>query len=255
MVQHDDFWDTIARNVQVHRSNVRQMIASAVVLDDGTEIPTDVLLCGTGWDARYPFISEEQANALGLPCDFHQQSPEQRRMWEELTARADEQILRDFPMLATPPEPGRRQGKRTPARLWAGIASLSDPSIVFLGRVYLANSFRVAEVQAIWATAYLDGTIAQPQIDQARWEVAYMNAFSKWRYPAYGADGLFFFNDLLGYTDKLLRDVGLKSHRRDWWTDWEAPCLASDLRDTKDEYCSMQRLAHDSWSMCETVLQ
>ena len=64
-----------------------------------------------------------------------------------------------------------------------------------------------------------------------------MAAFSRRRYPSRGATGTFFHFDVVGYTDKLMRDIGLVSHRQGgWWADLTAPCLASDFKDAKDEY-------------------
>lgn len=63
-----------------------------------------------------------------------------------------------------------------------------------------------------------------------------MNAFSRRRYPSHGAAGDFLFFELVWYTDKLLGDVGLKSHRKGWWTDWVEPCLATDLQGAGEEY-------------------
>lgn len=234
-----DFWDTIARNVHVERSDVKCIEPSTIILEDGSEVASDALFLGTGWKSHYPFFSQHHAYALGLPCDPEMQPAEERGTWQMLTKQADKQILGEFPMLASPPPPGTVEGRLTPARLYNGIASLYDSSIVFLGRTHISNAFRRAEAQAIWATAYLDGSVTLPTPEEAKREVAYMNAFSKWRYPAFGSDGLYFFNDLLGYTDKLLRDVGLSSHRKDWWTDNNKPCLASDFRDVKDEYLSL----------------
>ena len=49
LAQHDDFWDTIARNAYVHRKDICSMKPHAILLDDGSEVPADTLLCGTGW--------------------------------------------------------------------------------------------------------------------------------------------------------------------------------------------------------------
>lgn len=76
----------------------------------------------------------------------------------------------------------------------------------------LSNSFRNAEAQAIWTTAYFDKNVKLPDTEQAEKEIAEMNAFSKRRYPSLEAMGTFFHFDLVSYTDKLMEDIGLKSH-------------------------------------------
>ena len=119
------------------------------------------------------------------------------------------------------------------------IAPINDDSVAFAGHIYLSNAFRPAEAQAIWITAYFDHKVKLPPQEELEKEVAYMTAFSKRRYPSRGATGNYFHYEVVNYTDKLFRDVGLVSHRKGWWwQDLVYPCLASDLRGMKDEYIS-----------------
>ena len=214
------------------------MEATSVVLDDGRKVPTDVLLCGTGWRDDYPFLTSQQAHELGLPHDPGQDSKEEAESWKELIDAADQTIVKQYPILTRPPpdcKPKIGVG-HTPARLYNGIASLTDSSIIFLGRARLANNFRGAEAQAVWATAYWDGHFKLQPPKEAQREVAYMITFSRRRYPSRGVDGLNFHADLMWYTDRLASEAGLTSHRKGWWEDPEAPVIASDFRDCKDEY-------------------
>ncbi len=236
LAQHDDFWDTLARNVHVYRNDISSMRPHSIVLDDGTEISADVLLCGTGWKLNYPFFSKEQAHSLGLPHSPEEDSPEDAKLWNSLLESADRRVLAEFPLLKSPPPHRKPEVPTTTMRLYNCIAPLEDHSAIFLGRAHLSNSFRTAEAQAIWATAYFDGNVKMPSLEQAQREVAYMNAFSRRRYPSHGEAGDFLFFELVWYTDKLLGEVGLKSHRKGWWADWVEPCLATDFKDAKDEY-------------------
>ncbi len=238
MIQHDDFWDLVSQKVKIYRGQVSSTTTNSVVLDDGREVPTDILLCGTGWNVNYPFLSSEQIFELGLPHDPSKDSEEERQSWNDLMDAADRQILKQYPILARPPPDCKLIGRAnlTPARLYHGIAPLTDPSIVFLGRARMANNFRGAEAQAIWATAYWDGHATVPPFPQAQRQVAYMNAFSRRRYPSRGVDGINFHADLMWYTDALACEAGLTSHRKGWWEDEEEPCLASDFKDCAGEY-------------------
>ena len=238
MIQHDDFWDLVSQKVNIYRGDLSGTTANAIILDDGRQVPTDVLLCGTGWNANYPFFSSKQVFELGLPHDPCEDSKETRRSWNDLMESADQQILKQYPILARPPPERKPIGgtSLTPARLYHGIAPLTDTSIIFLGRARMSNNFRGAEAQAIWATAYWDGHVTIPTFEQAQREVAYMNAFSRRRYPSRGVDGINFHADLIWYTDTLSCEAGLTSHRKGWWEDPDEPCLASDFRDCKDEY-------------------
>ena len=217
--------------------NINQ--ANLIVLEDGRRVPTDVLLCGTGWNPDYSFFSSGLTLEFGLPHRPTKDSGEEAEVWNGLMEAADREIVNQYPILAQPP-PGFKPGTYdfcTPARLYNGMAALTDSSIVFLGRARVSNNFRVAEAQAIWATAYWDGHVKLPPFEQAQREVAYINAFSRRRYPAHRSiDGLDFHADLIWYTDKLLTDAGLSSHRKGWWEDADEPCLASDFRDCKIEY-------------------
>jgi dimethylaniline monooxygenase (N-oxide forming) len=239
MIQHEDFWDTIAKNVYVYRSDIRAMREESIILDDGSEVKSDVLFCGTGWSPHYPFITKEQAVHLGLPHD-PEEDPKESAKWETLLEAADQQVIAQFPQLATPPPHINRHPKTTPTRLYNCMAPLHDSTIVFLGAIHLSNSFRTAEAQAIWTTAHFDHHITTPPQQQAEAEIAYMTAFSRRRYPSHGAAGNYFHMDLVGYTDKLMSDVGLTSHRKGWWwRDLLDPCLAADFAGVREEYMHM----------------
>ncbi|KAL8705956.1 MAG: hypothetical protein Q9201_000950 [Fulgogasparrea decipioides] len=211
------------------------MKANSIVLDDGSEIAADVLLCGTGWSAQYPFFSKQQACELGLPHRPEDDPPDESRLWSALLKQAEQRVLSDFPILQHPPPHNAPDGPTTTLRMYNCIASLNDPSVVFLGRAHLSNSFRTSEAQAIWATAYFDGNVKMPPRAQAQRDIAYMNALSKKRYPSHGAVGDYLFFELVWYTDRLMDEVGLKSHRKGWLTDWVEPCLAADFKDVKKE--------------------
>ncbi|PQE12547.1 hypothetical protein CJF30_00002425 [Rutstroemia sp. NJR-2017a BBW] len=233
LAQHDDFWDTIAKHVTVHRKDITSMTSQGIILDDGIEVPTDALLCGTGWKSSYPFLSSTLSKSLGLP----QQYQKEDETWKALLKTADQLVLTKFPQLAHPPPNLRPTTPTTTSKLYKGIAPLSDQSIVFLGHIDISNSFRAAEAQAIWSTAYFDNKVTMPPLEQAQKDVAYMNAFSKRRYPTHGQKGDCFFFELVWYTDALMDEVGLRSHRRKgWWGDWVEPCLAEDFKDVVGEY-------------------
>ena len=239
MIQHEAFWDTIAQEVSIHRSNIRTMQANSILLEDGSELSSDVLFCGTGWSQHYPFLSKEQVIEFGLPHDPEGDNEALSQKWTTLLNAADKQVLEQFPVLANPPSHFERPTKSTGTRLYNGIAPQNDDSIAFLGHILVSNCFRNAEAQAIWTTAFFDKRMGLPETEQAEKEIAYMNAFSRRRYPSRGATGAFFHFDLVGYTNKLMRDIGLKSHRKGgWWSDLTSPCLASDFKDVKDEYLS-----------------
>lgn len=236
LVQHEDFWDTLAANIDVYREDVSVLEPHHIVLNNGIKLAADAILCGTGWDTRCRLFSESMTIALGLPHNPEDDDPKTRQHWDTLLASADAEILSRFPILEDPPINESPAITSTTARLYNCIAPLDDPSVVFLGHAHSSNSFRAAEAQAIWATAYLDDSIKLPARDQAEHEVATMSAMSRRRYPTQGQTGDCIFFELIWYTDKLLDEVGLKSHRKCGWSHWVDPCLAGDFKDCVQEY-------------------
>jgi dimethylaniline monooxygenase (N-oxide forming) len=110
------------------------------------------------------------------------------------------------------------------------------PGIVFLGHIAVGNNFRAAEVQALWAVAYLSGIMKLPNQPQMESEVALSLAWCRKRYPSKGQLGHWLYYDLVPYTDTLLEDLGLKSHlRKGWLGNFWKPCIASDLVGLLDE--------------------
>ena len=240
LAQHDDFYDVLAQNVHVHRADIVSMDSDSILLDSGLCVRSDTLFCGTGWKTNYPFLPPSLTIQLGLPHPTDDDTVQDRELWTALLDEADKRVIAEFPYLRNPPQhvqPSESTKATTTARLYNAIAPLTDPSIVFLGRAHLSNSFRMAEAQAIWATAYFDGKATIPPIDQAQKEVAYMNAFSRRRYPSKGWRGEYIFFELVWYTDKLLAEVGLNSHReKGWWGNLVEPCLAADFKRVVKEY-------------------
>lgn len=84
----------------------------------------------------------------------------------------------------------------------------------------------------------MSGHLTLPALERMQQRVAYMNAFSRRRYPSRGQNGDCVFFELIWYTDFLLAEVGLKSHRPSWWkwAYWVEPCLARDFAGIKEEY-------------------
>ena len=143
--------------------------------------------------------------------------------------------MTQFPKLRSPPPHTPHQTNLTPYRLYNSMAALSDDSIVFLGHMHVPNAFRSAEYQALWATAYLDKRIPNLSSRQEMEEqIAFQNAWCQRRYLNNGRLGNFIYHDLIGYTDKLLAELGLEEKKKDWWDYWFAPCMAADVRGARE---------------------
>jgi dimethylaniline monooxygenase (N-oxide forming) len=123
------------------------------------------------------------------------------------------------------------------------MLAVTDHDIVFLGKVGTGNHSRIAEAQALWVVAALDDILSTrgPAVlllrEGMEKAVAETVAWCRRRYLAKGEKGNWFYWDVLPYTDLLLRDLGLRSHRgRGWWKDWFRPCYAGDFEGLMREY-------------------
>ena len=56
--------------------------------------------------------------------------------------------------------------------------------MAFVGHVMVTNYFRLVEVQAIWATAYLDKRLALPPLHERKRKIAEFVAWCRRRYPS-----------------------------------------------------------------------
>ncbi|KAL8748809.1 MAG: hypothetical protein Q9184_007077 [Pyrenodesmia sp. 2 TL-2023] len=172
LINRPAFWDTVAKNVQIYHEDIETLDTGVIRLKDGEEIPADAILCGTGWIPSLGFFDNDQLAKLGLPQPIGSYSPEQAEMWKQLEEEADRTVLDRFPILAKPPDHYREPITTTPYRLYNNIAPLLDRSVAVVGHVLIANYFHLSECQAIWATAYLDGKVNMPPLEERKKDVA-----------------------------------------------------------------------------------
>ncbi|KAF2028176.1 hypothetical protein EK21DRAFT_14828, partial [Setomelanomma holmii] len=117
-----------------------------------------------------------------------------------------------YPLLANTPTPHHPPKlSTTPFSLYRNIfpTASTTPTIAFLGRTQLANHTYNAEIQSLYAISGLDGTITLPPQAEMEKDVARVNAWMKRRYPTKGWSSNFLFFDVVGYTDRLLEDLGM----------------------------------------------
>ena len=256
--------------MRIYRRSVHSLSEDSVVLSsDGlpeknnnatTTLPVNAIIYCTGWDPTSSLFSAELAAELGLSLPGTQDGNDASRAVNDTSPRSHA-ITTQYPLLAHPPIGFlSRRSPYTPFRLYKSIAPLTDitsPSMVFLGRLVVGNNFRVAEAQAVWAVAYLDGRITNPSSKgqdtfngeatefraKAEEEVGQTIAWCQQRYLNKGLIGCWFFFDAISYSDMLLSQLHLTSHRKKGWTGWWwdlfGPCRANDLKDLVDEYKSL----------------
>ncbi|CAL5870399.1 uncharacterized protein PFLUO_LOCUS4635 [Penicillium psychrofluorescens] len=243
LLNHQDFFDTIADNVRIYFGDVDCLEKDVLCLQSGEKIPTDALLCGTGWQPSVQFFSEEQCRQFGLPHLVAHEPPKERSHWTALEADADAKVLATFPQLANPPPICLKPTPKTPYRLYRHIVPLSesgdaskDRSIVFIGQVVVGNYFPVVECQSMWATAYFDGKLDLPGVEEQEKDVALSTMWCRRRYLSSGRQGNTMTFELVGYTDVLLKDMGLRTHRKGWFKDIFSSVWARDFRSLKAEF-------------------
>jgi hypothetical protein len=218
-----------------------------VCLKSGEELPTDALLLGTGFVPSLNFFDHSLLKQLDLPYTPGDEPTASAHKWALLEKAADQQVIEKYPLLANPPaDIFRKPTPTTPYRLYKGMAPISDASdrsIAILGHLLVPNYFRVGEIQAIWATAYLDGQLKLPPVEEMEKEVALFTAWCRRRYLSNGEKGNHVLFEVAFYNDRLLEQVGLKSHRRGWFWDYFGPGTMVDLRGLGKEY--LERYGRD----------
>lgn len=236
LLQYPDFFDTVAQKVHVHRSDVKDLTGNVVRLENGEEIETDVLLLGTGWTNELSIFSSEEKKRLGLPLRIEDVDEEEALRWAKLESDADKHVLERFPNLRLAPTFAIKPATTTVYRLYRGLASVNDTSIIFPGQWVFANTFLSSQVQALWGVALLLGYLSLPEREEMEKRIALHNVWARRRYPVQGQQGAFLLFEMMGYFKTLLgEDLGLRSHKREGWREELMPMRPVDLKDVVEE--------------------
>jgi dimethylaniline monooxygenase (N-oxide forming) len=228
--------------VHVYRQDIVKLTQNDIVLQEDNVEDVDALICATGWRPSYEtFFDRSLSRDLGLATSLGNGDPEAfDSHWKTADTEADVEIASLFPRLQDPPPHHKSPRKFSPFRLYRNMLPTNTseyPGIVFLGHISVGNNFRGAEVQALWAVAYLSGIISLPSQGEMERDVALKLAWCRKRYLSKGELGHWLYYDLVPYTDRLLGDVGLRSHRRKGWLgDFWKPCVAEDLDGLLEEF-------------------
>lgn len=246
-----------------------------VHLSDGTEFESHALLAHTGWKHVPPikFLPEGIEKEIGLPHDpVDSDAPESDLANQKaLIKKADEEILKRFPMLKDPPvwnknyvpiteQKGISCDKDevtpckslTPYMLYHFMVPASERllrtrDIAFVGIVTNFSNVLTAHLQGLWVGAYFSGQLTQDPaaavgdkqaMEKLRYDTVLMNRFGKWRYPTdWGNKYPSFIFDAVPYMDLLQVDLGLKPHRKggSWAEMWD-PYGPEDYRHVNEEW-------------------
>ena len=234
--------------IKIHIADIDHLSHRTIHLSTGEGIPASAFICATGWEAtpNIQFLPRGIDKELGFSW-----SPDP--IDEDLVKSADDEILRRFPRLQDQPifEPKHRPLTENAAaaaphpirlaRFMVPLSMFKERSIVFLGTTLTFNTVLIAQLQALWATAYFDDKLIE-DIEKSdlhlKWETALQTQFGKWRYPAsFGKRNPDFVFDAVPYMDLLLKDLGLRSHRKsNIFVECFEPYGPSDYRGLVDEW-------------------
>ncbi|KAK9358812.1 hypothetical protein V1504DRAFT_396116 [Lipomyces starkeyi] len=233
-----DFFDYVRNGkIQVHIADITKLSKNAVHLSSEEVLRPDALICSTGWKHRpsINFLPEGIDEQLGLPHAL--KGPE-----DKLIQQADDRILHLFPRLKLQPMMNQHYKPligtemspplEEPYRLYRFMvppAFIDERSIAYNGFVQSITTSLIAQAQALWLTAYLDGSLQLTPVPedvsveerasrqkQIEWETILQTQFCKWRHPAgFGKRYPDFVFDALPYIDMLLKDLGLRNHRKE----------------------------------------
>ncbi|XMA18642.1 hypothetical protein WAI453_011433 [Rhynchosporium graminicola] len=243
--------------VSVTRENLVTAYGKTITLSNGDKLSTDAIVFCTGWDPTFPSLfSPSLAAELGIPVDPSHLSSKVASYWKTLDALAESNIDSLNPMLANPPSNIHiPKSAKTPYRLYRtmvppSLAASGDISIVILGNYAGGRIQQSAEINSLWAVAYLldllparTKRVLQDKERMNR-DIAHVEAFRKKRYLNMFPYRLAIF-EAPEYEDAIMCDLGLRADRkamrvpkgwRGWfgwkaWTqEWFGSYLAEDYR-------------------------
>ncbi|KAF4470453.1 flavin-binding monooxygenase [Fusarium albosuccineum] len=199
--------------IRVRIGNIDHLEKNKVVMVDGTQLDADIIVCSTGWKKESPVKFRNLGpQGFGLPFNEEEMSA--------LRKEADENVLDMFPRLKDQPHLRFEPKTTEPLRLYRFMVPSTlvyKRNLAFSGAVSTVSTSICATVQGHWIAAYLGNKLERlPDTQQEITdEIMLHTQWGKWRYPCgYGASLPDFVFEGLPYADLLLRDLGIKNHRK-----------------------------------------
>ncbi|KAG9666988.1 putative dimethylaniline monooxygenase, partial [Aureobasidium melanogenum] len=237
------FFDMVKQGkVRVHVENIDRLEPGKVVLTSGTTLEADTLICSTGWK------KESTIKFRGLKPDglSLRLSEEEQAL---VNAQFDKKVLDMFPILAQQPELRFQPPLANPLRNYRFIvpsAYLEKRNLAYAGMISSVSTAICAAAQGMWISAHFDNKldrVARTR-EQVIQEVMLHTQWGKWRYPCgYGASLPDFVFEGIPYVDMLLKDLGLKNHRKDsFFAELTSPYTPKDYAGVHDEWVNKHAL-------------
>ncbi|KAK3945107.1 pyridine nucleotide-disulfide oxidoreductase-domain-containing protein [Diplogelasinospora grovesii] len=241
LITMEDFWSTLRKgDIIIVRDNIDTTDSTGVKLRSGKRVDADYVIYATGWGDHFSFFSPELKEELGIPQYGDSTLKNTNKTlaketvpggttadpWVLQDKAADELIAKKLPLLAAGPKDfngWQRSAARQRAvkvrrwRLYNRMVPLADNSddhsIAILGQIHTTQTPTIAEIQALWAAAYLLGDISLPSKPDVMREIAEWNAWTRKRYASVGERYPYALFDWVPYLDRLMRDLGLSTKR------------------------------------------
>ncbi|PSN74512.1 dimethylaniline monooxygenase (N-oxide forming) [Corynespora cassiicola Philippines] len=253
--------------VRIHIADIKCLSRNTLHLSNGVDLKADVLICGTGWkeSPQINFVTDRDLGLPGFTSSYVR----------KYTPHADAEIFQKCPRLND--QPGGNDCKSIPNGLAGYVdmpyrlyrfmvppAFIESQTIAFAGAYRSLATTIIAQVQALWITAFFDCRISHlshldmenllhttsasypgeigldlnAPANRILYETVLHTQFGKWRYSrGFGARFPEMLFDCLPYVDLLLKDVGVKNRRKDsWWKEIFTPYYPKDYRGILDEY-------------------
>jgi hypothetical protein len=232
--------------IRVHIDNIDHLESKTVVLESGTRLSTDVMICSTGWKKESTLrFSGLDEYAFGLRYSKAEK--------ERLNKEADAKVLNMFPKLKDQPQLNYQPKEGDPLRLYRFMVPqtmMDKKNIAFSGMVSSVSTAITATVQGIWIAAFLQGKLDRlPRTDEeVTQEIMLHTQWGKWRYPCgYGATLPDFVFDAIPYLDLLLKDMNLQHRRKSsWLANLTMPYTPGDYAGLVEEWKASHEKEDDS---------
>ncbi|KAF9886589.1 hypothetical protein FE257_011361 [Aspergillus nanangensis] len=221
LITMTDFWETLQKgDLTVVRDNVEIAKNGSVLLQSGEEIPCDHVLSATGWGDHFGFLSPELKEELGIPA-YGGGGEKEDKFWRAHDKLAEETVTKAIPLLRESPKLDKL-GRKPTKRRWRlynrciplDCARAGDRSIAILGQIHTTQTPTIAGIQSLWAISYMLGEIDLPDENTMVKEIAEYLAWVRMRYSSVGQRYPYALFDWIGYLDRLMGDMGLKSRRK-----------------------------------------
>ena len=226
--------------INIHTGDITSLSSHTVHLSNGKDLHPDVLVCATGYKSTptVSFLPENISDKIGIstapPSDPAVQA-------------ADKELMKRFPGLKDQPPAGpvgEKEREQTSPLLYRGTvppAFLQSRNLAYCGLTIGLRGMLIAELHALWITAFFDGKVTLPSDAEAEWEAMLRNRFARWRAPnGIGPRGPDMIFEMMPFFDTIMRDLGLNPARKGGWREIFEWYGSGDYKGIVPEYLSKE---------------